>query len=316
MAFSVMAALILVLGVTAGVLLLNNKDKPAPTPEAGTNASETAGPESTPGSEAASPAVTEAPKRIAIAADQVRRGDLLLVNGKYDYDFDANSDLVLVNIKAKQSYDYPVSKEEFMVASHILSPLDEMIRACDEAMGTHYTSISSAYRTYDYQWNVWQQMAELYGQSYAEKFVANPGYSEHHTGLAVDLGIIYGDGSEGSFSESQNAVWMKEHCADYGFVRRYAEDKVQITGISNEAWHFRYVGVAHSRYMADHNLCLEEYIDYLRDHTSPAAPLEIKTDSGRYGVYFTAEDSFEEPPGSYEVSGNNVDGCIITFVME
>lgn len=315
--FSVMAVLIVILVVIAvAVTLGGNKNKASETP-ANSDAAETS---SQDGTSASAPAeteatVTEAPAGVTLSSDQVRKGDLLLVNGTYQYDFDANSDINLVNIKETQTYDYPLSKEEFMVASHIMAPLDEMIRACDEAMGTHYTSISSAYRTLEYQQNVWQQMADLYGESYSEKYVATPGYSEHHTGLAVDLGIIYGDGSEGSFSESQNAVWMKEHCADYGFVRRYAEDKIEITGISNEAWHFRYVGVPHARYMVDHNLCLEEYIAYLRDHTSPAEPLEIETGSGRYGVYFTEEGTFTEPEKAYTVSGNNVDGCIVTFEM-
>jgi hypothetical protein len=107
-----------------------------------------------------------------------------------------------------------------------------------------------------------EEITAAYGEDYAKKYVASPGYSEHHTGLAVDVGIFYPDGSQGSFSESQNAVWMRNNCQHFGFVRRYAEDKTAITGISNEAWHFRYVGMPHAFYMTAHNLCLEEYIDF------------------------------------------------------
>ncbi len=315
--------LVLILAVLGGIRLFRgNKNKPAegqePTGETASPAAaegDTQTSAETGAHPAAEEITPETEVRISFPENQVRKGDLVLVNGTYPYDFEANSDLVLVTIKDAQTYDYPLSKDEFMVSEHIMEPMDRMIEACDQAMGTDYTSISSAYRTLEYQQNVWQQMADLYGESYSQKYVATPGYSEHHTGLAVDLGIIYGDGSEGSFSESPNAVWMKEHCADYGFIRRYAEDKIEITGISNEAWHFRYVGLPHARYMVDHNLCLEEYIAYLRDHTSPAEPLEIETGSGRYGVYFTEEGTFTEPDKAYTVSGNNVDGCIVTFEM-
>lgn len=254
------------------------------------------------------------PKTINLTQAMLHSGDLIVVSSSHAYDFDANADSVdLVNIKANQIYPYPVDKEEFELARRALEPLDQMIRACDEALGTQVTAVSSAYRSEEYQQNVWDETVETNGEDYAKQYVAVPGYSEHHTGLAVDLGIIHSDGSYGSFSGSDNAAWIKENCARYGYVRRYAEDKVSITGISNEEWHFRYVGLPHARYMVDHNLCLEEYISYLRDNTSADAPLTITADDGRiYTVYFTNESEIEEPAGDYDISGNNIDGWIIT----
>jgi D-alanyl-D-alanine carboxypeptidase len=99
-------------------------------------------------------------------------------------------------------------------------------------------------------------------------------------------------------------------------VRRYAEDKTAITGISNEAWHFRYVGMPHAFYMTAHNLCLEEYIDFLRAGTSEDEPLTVTCDDGTYDIFFTAEMEIEEPEGMYTVSGNNVDGLIVTVKRE
>ena len=78
--------------------------------------------------------------------------------------------------------------------------------------------------------------------------VAVPGTSEHQIGLAVDI-----------VGEEANA-WLAEHCWEYGFILRYTEEKASITGITNEPWHFRYVGREISMDMKDSGLCLEEYL--------------------------------------------------------
>ena len=78
--------------------------------------------------------------------------------------------------------------------------------------------------------------------------VAVPGTSEHQMGLAVDIS-----------GEEANA-WLAEHCWEYGFILRYTEEKAEITGITNEPWHFRYVGREISMDMKDSGLCLEEYL--------------------------------------------------------
>ena len=259
------------------------------------------------------PYATPTPEMIALTKEMIHTGDLILVNGSYAYDFEANEGTVgLVNIRNSQSFYYQVEKTDYEVAGRMLPSLDQMISACDAAMGTSETGITSAYRSYDYQQNVWDTTAEANGEDYARAYVAVPGYSEHHTGLAVDIGIFYSDGSQGSFSESQNAVWMDEHSSEFGFVRRYAEDKVSITGISNEKWHFRYVGLPHAVYMKQNNLCLEEYLQYLREQTSAENPLSVSTSSGTYSVWYTTETSIPKPEGEYTVSGDNIAGYIIT----
>lgn len=252
-------------------------------------------------------------RTVTFTEEQKYMGDLILVNSSYPYDFEANAKTIaLANIRDTQSFYYQVQKTEYEVAGRIMPSLDQLVAACDEAVGTKMTGVASAYRSMEYQQSVWNEMAELNGTEYAEKYVASPGYSEHHTGLAVDMSIFYEDGSEGSFSESENAVWMNANAYHYGFVRRYAEDKISVTGISNEAWHFRYVGIPHATYMVANNLCLEEYIDYLRANASAAKPLTITCDDGTYEVFFTTETTIEEPQGEYTVSGNNVDGYIVT----
>ncbi len=243
----------------------------------------------------------------------IHKGDLILVNPWNAYDFDANADSVdLVNILDNQSVTYPCDKSDFEIARHVLPHLDEMIAACNAAVGTNETSISSAYRSMDYQQNVWNETVANYGEAYARNYVAVPGYSEHHTGLAVDLGRTASDGTAESFTGSANADWINTNSWRYGFIRRYAEDKASITGCSNESWHYRYVGVPHAYFMYANNLCLEEYIEWLRENTSESAPYTITCDLGTWEVYFTQSRNPACPDEEYNVSGNNVDGYVIT----
>ena len=84
--------------------------------------------------------------------------------------------------------------------------------------------------------------------------VARPGYSEHQLGLALDIIAEYGGDSNATWT------WLKENCWRYGFILRYPADKEDVTGISFEPWHFRYVGVSTAREITEQGLCLEEYL--------------------------------------------------------
>ena len=98
----------------------------------------------------------------------------------------------------------------------------------------------------------------------AAKWVAPPGTSEHNTGLAVDVISMdyysHHPDLEPQFENDPEAIWMKEHCAEYGFILRYPKDKTEITGIGFEPWHFRYVGQEIATYIMEHHLTLEEYL--------------------------------------------------------
>lgn len=250
---------------------------------------------------------------MTLTEDQKYTGDLILVSRSWPYDFERNSEEIqLVRILDAQSFSYPVEKEEFMLAKRVMKSLDSMIHDCDQYLGTSDTAISSAYRSTEYQQEVFDEAADEYGSDYAEAYVAYPGYSEHHTGLAADLGIIYDDGSVGTFTDSANAEWMAANSYKYGFVRRYAEDKTEITGISNESWHFRYVGIPHSVFMYENNYCLEEYLEYLKNGTSPYEPLVIEYNGESYSVYYTSESTVPRPGHRFDVSGDNKGGYIIT----
>lgn len=133
--------------------------------------------------------------------------------------------------------------------------------------GVSNWQISAGYRSVAYQQRVWDNKVYEYrqqglsgsqAQSATAKYVAKPGCSEHHTGLAFDV-TVPGQ----SFPLTQQSKWLAENCWRYGFIIRYTEEKEAITGISAEPWHVRYVGQPHATIMHQYNWCLEEYIDSL-----------------------------------------------------
>ena len=89
----------------------------------------------------------------------------------------------------------------------------------------------------------------------AEEYVAIPGTSEHQLGLSVDI-----NADTSKCSSDAVYQWLDENAYKYGFVKRYPEDKTDITSINNEPWHYRYVGKDAARTMKQENLCLEEYL--------------------------------------------------------
>ena len=115
----------------------------------------------------------------------------------------------------------------------------------------------SSYRSYDYQVNLYNNYVKTDGKEAADTYSARAGYSEHQTGLAVD--VYNAELPYTSFEETEEFNWMQENAYKYGFILRFPKDKVDITGYQYEAWHYRYVGIKAAEYIHNHNLTLEEY---------------------------------------------------------
>lgn len=124
--------------------------------------------------------------------------------------------------------------------------------------------IGSDFRDYQYQVTIYHNYSELYGWEMADTFSARPGFSEHQTGLTIDCNTI-----DDAFGETQEAVWLAEHCADYGFIVRFPEGKEDITGYKYEPWHIRYVGVDVAKEINSLGLTLEEYLGVNSEYTTP-----------------------------------------------
>lgn len=129
----------------------------------------------------------------------------------------------------------------------------------------HRPLVRSGYRSEAEQEEILQDKCEVYineghtrlvAKQLALQWVALPGTSEHQLGIAVDINPDYSMTKGWGFYD-----WLEENSYKYGFIKRYPADKVDITGISNESWHYRYVGKEVAKIMYEENLCLEEYIE-------------------------------------------------------
>ncbi len=155
------------------------------------------------------------------------------------------------------------------VDSRMVQALNDMM-AAGRAAGISDLAVQSAHRTVATQkrlyWNEVDEhrayaSTELEAQTKAGQVVKRPGYSEHHTGLAVDVG---GNGNfylNQNFEKTAAFKWLIAHCHEYGFILRFPKDKEAITGVIYEPWHYRYVGVEAATYIMENGLCLEEYLE-------------------------------------------------------
>lgn len=112
----------------------------------------------------------------------------------------------------------------------------------------------SAYRTEDYQRNLYNNKLRATGKTNADNYSARPGYSEHQTGLAVDINT-----TRESFENTYEFRWLQNHAYEYGFIMRYPKGKEWITGYSYEPWHYRYVGTETAREIYQEGVTYEEY---------------------------------------------------------
>ena len=104
----------------------------------------------------------------------------------------------------------------------------------------------------------------LTAERQAAQWVARPGTSEHNLGLAADIvsadWYAQHDDLTADFDQTPAFAWLREHCADYGFILRYPLGKESVTGVTYEPWHYRYVGEEAARAIMDAQLTLEEYL--------------------------------------------------------
>lgn len=119
----------------------------------------------------------------------------------------------------------------------------------------------STYRSFDYQTTLYEKYVSNDGQEAADRYSARPGYSEHQTGLAFDIGEQHFEQhfARESFGETEAGKWVAANAHKYGFIMRYPNGKEKITGYMYEPWHFRYVGKELAPKIYDAGTTLEEY---------------------------------------------------------
>ncbi len=198
-----------------------------------------------------------------------------------DFKADANYErLILVNAKNPLPEDYnytenltvfPKEYRTGTVYSRIDKDMWPYLKAMMDAARKDgvYISVISPFRDYARQELLFNNKVNALMQSGLSKAdaeketaskIAIPGTSEHHTGLAVDFNI-----TETTFENTGAFRWLKENAENYGFIMRYAKDKMNITGgIIYEPWHWRFVGINAAKEINANGYCLEEYIENLK----------------------------------------------------
>lgn len=255
--------------------------------------------------------------------DTLYSGNLILVNKDYEYAFKDQEPENLTSM-----YEYSLNKNGKMrfamtdssvsVSQNFASALSNLLVDFYKTSKNDTVMLTSGYRTVDEQKELYDSDTELTG---AESIKYNkPGFDESHTGLSIDLGI----NTEGypQYKGTGEFEWITDNAAKYGIITRYTEGKESITNIESEPWHLRYVGVPHAEIMVQKSLCLEEYHNFLKGYSYEKPLIFTSSNNIKYGIYFVEAEkdktNIQIPLNenneqySYEISGNNVDGFIVT----
>lgn len=162
--------------------------------------------------------------------------------------------IVVVNKDYRLPKNYKSPREE-----EALDAFEEM--KDDASEDGIILNIRSGYRSYNTQVGLFNRYSNNDGSEVANTYSAKAGYSEHQTGLAYDFTNRNTNKAPGSwFDNTPESKWLYENAHNYGFILRYPEGKEHVTGYIYESWHYRYVGIEHSKNFNMNNLTLEEYL--------------------------------------------------------
>ena len=173
------------------------------------------------------------------------KGDILLVNDSHRLPADYVPE-GLVNLYQNR-HSFRLASSDIYLTRETYEAAERMFHAAEEQNVNGFI-ITSGYRSYERQ-------AEVYAESEPGK-AQQPGASEHQTGLAFDVTTETNSG----FESTEQYAWLTQHAHEYGFIQRYPANKSNVTGISYEPWHYRYVGVDAATRMRQTGQTLEEFL--------------------------------------------------------
>ncbi|MCH5279461.1 MAG: M15 family metallopeptidase [Christensenellaceae bacterium] len=295
------------------------------------------------------PTPTPAPYTIVTVDSQlVNDGELVLVNWAHEYE---NTDTASTVLAAEYAGDHLLlESDQARLSSDALEALNSLADGFFEVTGGDRLFVTSGYRTVEYQAWLYADYVEANGEELAKIYVADPGYSEHHTGLAVDLSTMSAAGERVALVNHELAAWLNTNCARFGFILRYPVGKTELTHIAYEPWHFRYLGLANALAVAGLDITYEEYVEHIRQYSIETGMLHVTPmrddgsmagdavdgaglalldvamlggipDEGYLIYYVTASETgvtevrIPVEAESYSISGDNDGGFIITVTL-
>ena len=219
--------------------------------------------------------------------DTMRNGyDYLVLVNKYSQLPDDWEDKVEL-VDAKNAWDEDIQLEKEAYENYL--KLEKALKK--EGVTIVLDSVYRSVQAQQDLWDEWSADPEK-GLDYVKKFVAVPGYSEHHTGLAVDIcleidGELVFDNDE-MIEEREIFEKIHKKLADYGFILRYLENREDTTGYTYEPWHLRYIGSKKiAKYIMENDLTFEEYLESLTDYNK-------YPEAAKYQIETTLKKEFEE----------------------
>ena len=266
---------------------------------------------------------------VTVNASDIHRGPCILVNFDVPYIFEEEDEDVYSVYKNK-SKSYKVTSGSIFLQMDTITAMNRMMDAFYAETENRNIMVNSGFRSAKQQQEVYDSKLQQNGAEYAEKYVQKPGYSEHHTGYAMDLAVydegdleVEGDEAMWTFDGKNEYFWVDQNCDQFGFVLRYSASKEDVTKISYESWHYRYVGIGNALAMTNMGLSLEEYVNFIKDYSYNGTRYYVTADNGdiycTYYVKSTGADGQKIPipktARSYQISGNNIDGFIVAVLV-
>lgn len=186
-----------------------------------------------------------------------------------------NELFILVNQNNKLEADYEPSTlvkadipfEDYIECKKLDKRTNEAVmKMFDDALKQNINMIAvSGYRSYYVQENLYNSRIELKGLEKTRQYTAEPGASEHQTGLAIDIAETDYPYLDEGFENTDTFKWLVNNCYKYGFILRYQKGKENITGYNYEPWHFRYIGdIDIAKEIMERGICFEEYIQEVK----------------------------------------------------
>lgn len=248
---------------------------------------------------------------VSFSAEDVHKGNLILVNAEYEYTF-PEGDIEPITIVGNRNDCYQAGDYVTKLDKEVIVQLNALMEAYAASMNSTTTDVfvQDGFRTFD------EQVAR-HSSGKSKTFEA--GHTDYHTGRTFDMFLMDSTSSSG-YSYFEADEWFSQNAGSYGFILRYPEGKKEVTGENPRTYTYRYVGVPHASYINFNQYCLEEYIEDVKRHTNEN-PLEITANGHTYNVYYVPaeEEGKTEVPvpedKEYTVSGCNAGGFIVTVTI-
>lgn len=246
-------------------------------------------------------------KTIVLREEQIHSGELILVNRQHPYQKNSgNCNLMTIG----DSENILLNRNASVMLSLLMKELNGWRKIC----------LVSGWRSMREQRDIFDKSLQDNGYKFTNKYIALAGTSEHQTGLAIDLALKQDeiDFLCPNFPYDGICQKFREKALSYGFVERYPQNKEDITGIAHEPWHFRYVGIPHAEIMNTYGMVLEEYIDFIKQYPYGEKYYSFLKKDIQFLISYLEVKKIADTQliinekNEYTISGNNVDGYIIT----